>query len=130
MNEAFKKVKASLSDALELLKTEKVSDEALAKFESLATTLDEAEAELQKTSEDMQKTVKDEAETALAKTLEETMKKWADIYVTGESLAAALKDIKEAMSSEMQKHAESIEALKKEMNTPVPSKQVLEKVST
>jgi Zn-dependent peptidase ImmA (M78 family) len=131
MKEKLQKMKENFNEALELLKKQNVSEEALAKFSSGIDALDEAEASLVSQEEEMTKTkqenesVKETMEKMQASMAEE-MKKWADMYISAESVGKLIEDLKTAFKSDMAKMQEEIEKIS---NSPVPSKQMTKTVT-
>ena len=116
MSEKFAKIKDSLNETLELLKSKKF-DEAI---ESFTKTIDEVEAtekEVSTQAEELEKTkkVNDEEKESFSKIkddLKEEMKKWADMYISAESVSQLLEDLKSAVKVDMAKMTEEIETLK------------------
>lgn len=101
MKDKIATLKKTFNEGLELLKEQKV-DEAVAKMAEVAPVLDEMEASADTTAEELQKTAGEgEQKEALLKTAQETitkqaeqLQKWADMFVSAESLQALLDDLK------------------------------------
>lgn len=101
MKEKIASIKKTFNEALELLKLQKMED-AIAKMaeipdelDALDTAGDEAVQKIQKTEED------DEQKETILKTAQETiteqgvqLKKWADMFVSADSLSTLLEDLK------------------------------------
>lgn len=133
MKEKFVKVKESLNEALELLKTEK-HDEAIESFSKAFQELEALETEAVTTSEELAKTktVSEGEKTELAK-IKEEMKKRADMYISAENVTKLLEDLRiwitESIKQDMTKmedtFSSTIEELKK---TSLGSKQMTKSV--
>jgi CHASE3 domain sensor protein len=94
MKEYFAKIKESLNETMDLLKTKKF-DEAIESFSKTIDNVETAENEAITKSEELEKVTKeDEEEKVELVKMKEDMKKWADMYISAENVKALLEDVK------------------------------------
>ena len=122
MKEQFEKMKKTLGETLELLKTQK-GEEALAKLSETIDAVELAEKEFEKTSESMKKTSEENASLGdKMEKIETEMRKWADLYVSWKTLTEVLEDLKAWITESMKKMQEDMQ--KTILELPQWSKQV------
>lgn len=125
MKEHFAKIKESLNETMELLKTKKF-DEAIENFSKTIDELETAESEALAKSEELEKVKKEwEDEKVELVKIKEDMKKWADMYISADNVAKLLEDLKAWFKQDMTKITEEFEEFKK---TSLGSKQMVKTV--